>query len=410
MRMIATPKKPFPDYKWRWAVLTPTESLNRPSIFLGVLRVFERYDKQHPGAPEILKALKVVEEETKAPVDLVRDGNRNLVRNSGQYWKAMGLLEEAHGKILVSPFGKMVAAGKLTQVEFATTVLKTLELPNRRIASDVADWDKAKLRIRPLQLLLDILSELEREYGSEHAFIKPPELVEITIPLAGAKASVRDHAAALVQYRNGDLNIDTWPDCAPSANDRRMAREYLLFLANYGFCTMHQRGKGKSNECYALADISSEELVDLAKLKVEGVELVKAAKQIQLTKIPANVERRKVTREVTTRPYQHVFRKNILAACRSTCLVTGVNIENVLEAAHIIPVSEKGSDQVDNGLCLRSDIHELFDSGHLRLLSNGNIILSSLAAHRSNYAALPRVVKIPPFVDKNHLDWRIKYC
>ncbi len=409
MREIATPKKPFRNYKWRWATLTPTESLNQPSVFLGVLRVFARHNRMHAGAPEILEALNVVEKDTETRVNLVRDSDRNLVRNSGQYWKAMGLLEEAQGKVLVSPFGRMVASGELTPVEFATTVLRTLELPNRRIVDDVTDWDKANLRIRPLQLLLDILSRLERSHGSEQAFIKPPELVKVIIPLAGAKASVRDHADALVQYRSGDLDIKNWPDCASSANDERMAREYLLFLANYGFCTMHSRGKGNANECYALADISSEDIADLAKLNVEE-EIAKAAKQIQLTNIPASVERRRATREVMTRPYQRVFRKNVLAASKSTCLVTGVNIENALEAAHIIPVSEKGSDQPDNGLCLRSDIHRLFDSGHLRLAPNGNVILSSAAKNKRNYGDLPLKVKIPPFVDKELLDWRMKYC
>ena len=42
MKIIRSPQKPFPNYKWRWSVLTPTESLNDPPIFLGVLRVFSK--------------------------------------------------------------------------------------------------------------------------------------------------------------------------------------------------------------------------------------------------------------------------------------------------------------------------------------------------------------------------------
>jgi len=139
MALIKPPVKPFPNYKWRWAVLTPTESLNEPPVFLGVLRVFNHFQNYAPSSKEIMDGLAIVQEETKSKVNLVRTQDRNLIRNSGQYWKALGLLQEAQGKVLVSPFGQLLATGKITQVEFATTVVKTLELPNKRIAEDTAD-------------------------------------------------------------------------------------------------------------------------------------------------------------------------------------------------------------------------------------------------------------------------------
>ena len=141
MPLIQPPVKPFPSYKWRWAVLTPTESLNEPPVFLGVLRVFNKFQNYAPSSIEIMSGLAVVQAETNSSVDLVRTQDRNLIRNSGQYWKALGLLEEAHGRVLVSPFGQLLAEGKITQVEFATTVVKTLELPNRKIISDTTEWD-----------------------------------------------------------------------------------------------------------------------------------------------------------------------------------------------------------------------------------------------------------------------------
>ena len=138
MPLIKPPRKPFPNYKWRWAVLTPTESLNEPPIFLGVLRVFNKFQNYAPSSKEIMNGLGIVQQETNSSVDLVRTQERNLIRNSGQYWKALGLLDEAHGKVLVSPFGQLLAEGKITQVEFATTVVKTLELPNRKIIDDTS--------------------------------------------------------------------------------------------------------------------------------------------------------------------------------------------------------------------------------------------------------------------------------
>lgn len=409
MALIKPPKKPFPNYKWRWAVLTPTESLNDPPVFLGVLRVFNKYQNYAPSSKEIMDGLGVVQKETQSNVDLVRTQERNLVRNSGQYWKALGLLEEAHGKILVSPFGQLLAEGKITQVEFATTVVKTLELPNRNIIDDTSEWDNAALTIKPLELILDILSSLATKYGSFAAFTTPFELVRIIIPLAGAKAPLPDFVEAIVQHREHLIDVSNWPDCAPSSNDKRMAREFLIFLSNYGFCKREVTGRGNENEHYRLASISKEEVVELHKLKIVQNQLEQVVKQIRITQIPANVERKRVSRQVLERPYQIIFRKNILSAFGSCCIVTGVTIENVLEAAHIKPVEYKGDDTHHNGLCLRSDIHQLFDSNNLRILPSGQIILSEAASSKNNYASLPQNIKIPDFINKDFLDWRVKY-
>lgn len=35
----------------------------------------------------------------------------------------------------------------------------------------------------------------------------------------------------------------------------------------------------------------------------------------------------------------------------------------MLEAAHIVPVAEQGSDDPSNGILLRADLHRLFDNG-----------------------------------------------
>jgi hypothetical protein len=406
---IAPRQKPFANYKWRWAVLTPTESLNSPPVFLGVLRVFRQFDGQPPGSPEIRGGLKVVQRETNSRVDLVRTPERNLVRNSGQYWKALGLIEEAHGLVRVSPFGKLLADGHITQVEFATTVVKTLELPNRRIQDDVADWVRAGLQIKPLELILHVLSVLARQIGDTAAYITPRELTGILIPLAGAKVRPSRIAEALQEYRLGQLDITGWPDCVPSSNDKRMAREFLIFLANYGFCARESAEEGNDNERYVLASISREEAVQLQTLRMESEDLEDAVAVIRDTQIPANIERKRVSREVLERPHQVVFRRNVLAAFRSTCLLTGVDLDNVLEAAHIVPIRASGSDDVANGLCLRSDVHQLFDSGHLRLQPTGDVILSDVARADQNYATLPRRVDVPRFVSREHLGWRVKY-
>ncbi len=59
---------------------------------------------------------------------------------------------------------------------------------------------------------------------------------------------------------------------------------------------------------------------------------------------------------------QSKFRKEILKKFNNTCIITGGNCEDELEAAHIIPVSDKENYDMDNGLLIVSTIHKTFDN------------------------------------------------
>jgi predicted restriction endonuclease len=58
--------------------------------------------------------------------------------------------------------------------------------------------------------------------------------------------------------------------------------------------------------------------------------------------------------------------RNLLISEYGECQVTGTQCATTLEACHIIPVKDEGSDNIGNALLLRRDIHALFDSGLLR--------------------------------------------
>lgn len=64
---------------------------------------------------------------------------------------------------------------------------------------------------------------------------------------------------------------------------------------------------------------------------------------------------------VKQRVGQSRFRQELLVAYRSCCAITGCFDEDVLEAAHVVPWCEVGSQSVTNGILLRADIHTLFD-------------------------------------------------
>ena len=46
--------------------------------------------------------------------------------------KGLGLLDEAYGKILITPFGRFLAEGKISKTEFSATIIRSLELPNQK--------------------------------------------------------------------------------------------------------------------------------------------------------------------------------------------------------------------------------------------------------------------------------------
>ncbi len=72
-------------------------------------------------------------------------------------------------------------------------------------------------------------------------------------------------------------------------------------------------------------------------------------------------ERQRVARSIFERQGQPQFRRNLILAYVGRCAITRCDALQALEAAHIVPVSRGGNDELSNGLLLRSDIHTLFD-------------------------------------------------
>ena len=72
-------------------------------------------------------------------------------------------------------------------------------------------------------------------------------------------------------------------------------------------------------------------------------------------------DKRYVTQTIPARDGQTKFRRNLIDHYGSTCMITGENVEGVIEAAHITPFSESQSNIISNGLLLRADVHRLFD-------------------------------------------------
>ncbi len=334
------------------------------------------------------------------------------MRNSGQYWKALGVISSTR-PIKLTNFGKKVCVGEITPSEFSATVIKTLTLPNVRIGEDVSKWEAKGLLIKPLELILDILAELYNLAGKEEAYLTAQELTQIVIPLAGAKSILNNYTSAILAHRKGALNVSSWVDCTPESNDKRMAKEFLLFLCHYGYieeARVFNPVIAEFEYRFQLMDVSPDEISDLATMPDFGEnELDEALVTIRASTIPDMMDRRRVSREMVERPGQKAFRKQVFKAALNQCAITGASLEPVLQAAHIIPAARNGADDKSNGLCLRSDIHILFDNGLLRLHPTGDIQLASHVTAEKCYSILPKKIVIPRYVNPANLDWRIKY-
>jgi putative restriction endonuclease len=70
-------------------------------------------------------------------------------------------------------------------------------------------------------------------------------------------------------------------------------------------------------------------------------------------------------RLVKPRLGQGAFRVEVTDAYQRRCAITGERTLPARAACHIKPFAENGPHQIDNGLLLRSDLHNLFDLGYL---------------------------------------------
>jgi hypothetical protein len=83
----------------------------------------------------------------------------------------------------------------------------------------------------------------------------------------------------------------------------------------------------------------------------------------------------RVTMEVTRRQGQGPFRNSLLEAYSSQCAISGCDVEKVLEAAHIRPYNGPDTNDITNGLLLRSDLHTLFDLHLLTIDKDYRVVL-----------------------------------
>lgn len=403
------PELPFPNFKWKWACLQCTEGIDDPVVLLGVLFRMRKLEGKglKYSSPEFAKELVELSDDIKdsVGVDLARrTGERNLIRNSGQYWRAVGLIPagDRSGEIRLTDFGRRVADHDISQTEFSTITIQTFKLPNPQIQSneECLLWESNSIVLYPLRIIMGVLLRLN-DFGE--GYLTTEELTKIIIPLSACRATIDDYVNFIRWHRAKEISIDSWPNCCPAANDFRIAREYLLFLSNYGYIDYHE-GRTRENEQYHFNPLLADEVREMLATPISDASLQQVLEQIRSTDLVSEVERKRMQSFRQSRPNQARFRHDVIAACQR-CIITNVTMPEVLEAAHIKPFKYKGEDTVANGFAMRTDIHTLFDTGHLRISETGVIELSNRA--RLDYgASIPPRIVIPEFTNRDFLRWR----
>lgn len=413
------PVLPFSDFKWKWACLQPTEGLNDPVVLLGVLECLHKCQGQLFRSSEFsesLAALQAAIQNSNCDVNLEgRGGERNLMRNSGQYWKALGLIPpHGHtGTISLTEFGNAVAERRISQTDFAAATILSLTLPNPNIQKEeeCRKWQTAGIRLHPLALLLRCLLVLLDCEGKEHAYLSVAELCRIIVPLSATpQAEVEDYVHFIRLSRRGVIDVEhTWPNILTRSNDERIMREYLLFLKHYGYVDLREDAISRTQERYFLNLTIADEIrglvSDASLLSASMLSIVESLKSSSIT---YDLERKRIKSYHNVRPNQAAFRKALMQV-HPKCIISGVSMPEVLEAAHIKPFAYNGADTASNGFMMRSDIHVLFDSGELRISPTGNVVLSERARLSYGESTIRDYVRIPDYVDLDNLEWRWNY-
>ena len=98
--------------------------------------------------------------------------------------------------------------------------------------------------------------------------------------------------------------------------------------------------------------------------------------------------RERVAASIVRRRGQPEFRQKLLEAYDGRCAVTDCDVEEVLEACHIVPYRGPLTDHPGNGILLRADLHTLFDLGLIAFHAETRAIIVAARLKGTDYESL----------------------
>jgi hypothetical protein len=93
-----------------------------------------------------------------------------------------------------------------------------------------------------------------------------------------------------------------------------------------------------------------------------------------------------VLSSICRRQGQPEFRRKLMEAYSARCSISGCDVRQTLEAAHIIPYCGPATNHPANGLLLRADLHVLFDLGLITVDPSTFAVLLAPGLRKTTYA------------------------
>lgn len=119
-----------------------------------------------------------------------------------------------------------------------------------------------------------------------------------------------------------------------------------------------------------------------------------------------------IQKSIQKRRGQKKFRDKLIEVYKGRCAITGCRVEEVLEAAHVIPYCLAKQNKPENGILLRADLHTLFDL-HLIVINPqdkkievNKQLQESVYYKNFNDKVLLAEQKNIYFPDEYYLEWR----
>lgn len=124
--------------------------------------------------------------------------------------------------------------------------------------------------------------------------------------------------------------------------------------------------------------------------------------------IPQDMKGEMRIRQVKTRVNQNVFRHIVLSNYDWKCALTGIDLQELLVASHIIPWSENEKERLnpENGICLSSLYDKAFDKGLISFTNDYKVIFSTKLKKNFNKDYYLKYFKP---IENNHLVVAQKY-
>ena len=85
----------------------------------------------------------------------------------------------------------------------------------------------------------------------------------------------------------------------------------------------------------------------------------------------------------------------MLQIYKKRCAVSGCDVAEAIDAAHVQGIGNEGGDSLDNGILLRADLHRLFDRGLLAINPDDGVVHFSKCCKSAYFDLHGKAVKLP---------------